>query len=106
MTDSRGGQAARLCAFRPGYMEEYLSTGQTIVHTGSIMLQQGQTLYSNFGNPMLTLIQDTVGRHDLLLPADDARVLHHALHQRLAPDDAGRARHRVAAVRGRLRSRA
>ena len=73
VTDSWGGQVALLCAFRPGYMEEYLSTGQTIVHTGSIMLQQGQTLYSNFGNPMLTLMQDTVGRHDLLLPADDAR---------------------------------
>ncbi len=73
VTDSSGGQVAPLCTFRLGYMEEYLSTGQTIVHTGSIMLQQGQTLYSNFGNPMLTLVQDTVGRHDLLLPADDAR---------------------------------
>ena len=73
VTDSWGGQVAHFCAFKQGYMEEYLSTGQTIAHTGSIMLQQGQTLYSNLGNAMLTLIQDTVGRHDLLLPADDAR---------------------------------
>lgn len=73
VTDSWGGQVAHFCAFRQGYMEEYLSTGQTIVQTGSIMLQQGQTLSSNFGNPMLTLVRDTVGRHDLLLPADDAR---------------------------------
>ena len=73
VTDPNGGQTAPFCAFRQGYMEEYLSTSQTIAHTGSIMLQQGQTLYSNLGNAMLTVVQDTVGRHDLLLPADDAR---------------------------------
>ncbi len=73
VTDPHGGQTAPFCAFRIGYMEEYLSTSQTIAHTGSIMLQQGQTLYSNLGNAMLTVVQDGVGRHDLLLPADDAR---------------------------------
>lgn len=73
ITDMSGGQTAPLCAFRQGYTEEYLSTSQTIVHTGSIMLQQGQTLYSNLGNAMLAVVQDDVGRHDLLLPADDAR---------------------------------
>ncbi len=71
VTDQSGGQTAAFCAFRQGYMDEYLSTGQTIVHSGSIMLQRGQTLYSNFGNPMLTLVKDDVGRHDLLLPTDD-----------------------------------
>ncbi len=73
VTDPNGGQTAPFCAFRLGYMEEYLSTSQTIAHTGSIMLQQGQTLYSNLGNAMLAVVQDGVGRHDLLLPADDAR---------------------------------
>ncbi len=73
VTDSMGGQVAHLCAFRTGYMEEYLSTRQTIVQSGSIMLQAGQTLYSNFGNPMLSFIADDVGRHDLILPVDDAR---------------------------------
>jgi uncharacterized protein YcgI (DUF1989 family) len=73
VTDASGGQVAPFCAFRLGYVEEYLSTSQTIVHTGSIMLQSGQTLYSNLGNAMLTLVRDSVGRHDLLLPVDDAR---------------------------------
>jgi len=73
VTDANGGQTAPFCAFRLGYMEESLSTSQTIAHTGSIMVQQGHTLYSNLGNPMLAVIQDGVGRHDLLLPADDAR---------------------------------
>lgn len=73
ITDVNGGQTAPFCAFRQGYMEEYLSTSQTIAHTGSIMLQQGHTLFSNLGNPMLVVVQDSVGRHDLLLPADDAR---------------------------------
>ncbi len=73
VTDASGGQTAPFCAFRQGYTEEYLSTSQTIAHTGSIMMQQGQTLYSNLGNAMLVVVQDGVGRHDLLLPADDAR---------------------------------
>lgn len=73
ITDAAGGQTAPLLAFRQGYMEEYLSTSQTIVHTGSIMLQAGQTLSSNFGNAMLALVKDDVGRHDLILPVDDAR---------------------------------
>ncbi len=73
VTDPNGGQTAPFCAFRLGYMEEYLSTSQTIAHTGSIMVQQDQMLYSNLGNPMLVVVQDGVGRHDLLLPADDAR---------------------------------
>jgi uncharacterized protein YcgI (DUF1989 family) len=71
ITDSLGGQTAAFCAFRQGYMDEYLSTKQTIVQSGTIMLQQGQTLFSNFGNPMLVLVKDDVGRHDLLLPVDD-----------------------------------
>ncbi len=72
IVDSFGGQTAALCAFRQGYVEEHLSTGQTVAHSGSIMLQNGQTLYSNFGNAMLALVKDDVGRHDLLLPIDDA----------------------------------
>lgn len=71
--DVAGGQVAPLVAFRSDYHEEYLSTSQTVAHNGSIMLQTGHTLVSNLGNAMFTLLADTVGRHDLLLPADDAR---------------------------------
>lgn len=73
VVDTQGGQVAPLCAFRQDYPEEYTSTSQTILHTGSIMLQAGQSVISNLGNPMLTLLHDTAGRHDLFLPADDAR---------------------------------
>lgn len=73
VADTMGGQVALFTAFRQDYYEEYVSTSQTIAHNGSIMLQTGHVLTSNLGNAMFTLLEDTVGRHDLLLPADDAR---------------------------------
>jgi len=73
VADTLGGQVALFTAFRQDYHEEYVSTSQTIGYNRNFMLQTGHVLVSNLGNPMLTLVEDTVGRHDLLLPADDAR---------------------------------
>ena len=67
VTDSHGEQVSDLAAFAAEDPLERLSPGRTIDYAGSIYLTAGGVLYSNRSRPMLTIIRDTVGRHDLLL---------------------------------------
>lgn len=73
ISDVSGKQVANLIAFGAADQNEYLSTAHTRQINNSLMLIQGMTIYSNRRNAMLVLLDDTVGRHDILLPADDAR---------------------------------
>lgn len=72
ITDHNGKQVCTLIAFVRDDHSEYLSPAQTRIKQGSIMLSPGSDLVSNRRAPLLTLEQDTVGRHDLLYPACDA----------------------------------
>lgn len=69
----QGKQVADFVAFNVDDPAEFLSTAMTRAKNNSIMLQQGMKLYSNRRNPLLELVEDTVGRHDLLFPACDPR---------------------------------
>lgn len=69
--DVHGKQTAVFIAFNQHDVNETLSPAVTRGRLSSIMLQLNNRLYSNLGQPMLTLEADTVGRHDLLLPAFD-----------------------------------
>src|SRR5215211_1139221 len=69
----QGKQVADFVAFNLDDREEYLSTATTRAKNNSIMLQQGMKLYSNRRNSMLEVVEDTVGRHDMLFPACDPR---------------------------------
>ncbi len=71
--DSRGKQVCALIAFARDNHDEYLSTSYTRAALACIMLEPNAVLLSNRRNPFFTLEEDTVGRHDLLLPACDAR---------------------------------
>ncbi|MCS7049985.1 MAG: urea carboxylase-associated family protein [Thermomicrobium sp.] len=73
ITDVQGKQVAAMVAFNLHDIRERLSPAHTRAINGSLMLVQTMTLYSNRRNPMLVLLEDTVGRHDLLLPACDQR---------------------------------
>jgi len=66
--DLEGRQVADLLAFNKHNPREHLSTGATIDCSGSLYLQERGLLYSNMYNPMLQLVEDTVGVHDLLHP--------------------------------------
>jgi len=66
--DLEGRQVADLLAFSYKDSREMLSTGATIDSNGALYLAQGNFLYSNQYNPLLELIEDTVGAHDLLHP--------------------------------------
>ena len=64
--DSEGGQVADLVCFRHDDTGEWLSNGRSFHYNETLFLTQGHTLYSNRSSPMLTIVGDTVGRHDFL----------------------------------------
>ncbi len=64
--DVEGEQVADLVCFARRDTAEYLSSGRSIDYNEKLYLSTGDILYSNRSNPMLTIIRDTVGRHDFL----------------------------------------
>jgi len=67
--DVEGAQVADLTACALSETDERLSPAVTIDCTGSISVGKGSVLYSTSYRPMLTVVEDTVGTHDLLYPA-------------------------------------
>ena len=71
ITDVQGKQVADFVAFGLDDRAEYLSVAHTRSANASVMLQTGMKLYSNRRAPMFELVEDKVGRHDLLFAACD-----------------------------------
>jgi uncharacterized protein len=65
--DLEGEQVADLIAFNRSDKTEWLSSGRSLDYANRIYLTKGDILYSNRSRPMLTIIEDAVGRHDFLL---------------------------------------
>jgi uncharacterized protein YcgI (DUF1989 family) len=65
--DPQGEQVADLLAFNAHDMDEVISSGRTLDYAERIYLTTGDTLYSNRSTPLLTIVADSVGRHDFLL---------------------------------------
>ena len=65
--DLEGEQVADLIAFNSSDKNEWLSSGRSIDYANRIYLSKGDVLYSNRSRPMLTIVEDDVGRHDFLL---------------------------------------
>ena len=79
VADPKGEQVADLIAFDLEQNSEWLSSGRTIDYAGTIYLTRGHTLYSNRSIPMLTILEDDVGRHDFLFTpcsSDTFRILY------------------------------
>lgn len=75
--DPEGGQVSDLLAVSRSDPGEILSNGRTFDYEESIKLKTGSQLWSNQSNPMLTIIEDTVGTHDFLLtPCSKATFKH------------------------------
>ena len=68
-----GKQVSDFVAFNAADPAEHLSTAVTRSKNTSIMLQKGMSIYSNRRNPMFELVEDSVGRHDMLFAACDPR---------------------------------
>lgn len=79
VTDLEGEQVADLVCFSQTDRREWISSGRTIDYANSIYLTTDNVLYSNRSSPMLTIVQDDVGRHDFLLTPcspDTFRILY------------------------------
>lgn len=66
--DIEGGQVVDFFTEVTGNPLEFLSTGVTIDCNESLRLHIGDTIYTNLYHPMLKVIADDVGEHDLLHP--------------------------------------
>src|SRR5216110_1561444 len=65
--DLEGEQVADFMAFNRVDKSEWLSSGRSIDYANRIYLTKGDLLYTNRSRPMLTIVEDDVGRHDFLL---------------------------------------
>jgi uncharacterized protein YcgI (DUF1989 family) len=65
--DVEGEQVSDLVAFSWHDRNEWLSSGRTLDYGSTLFPTTGNQLYSNRSNAMLTIVRDTVGRHDFLL---------------------------------------
>jgi uncharacterized protein YcgI (DUF1989 family) len=73
IVDVHGRQTATLIAFNADNLDETLSPGVTRGRLNSIMVQLNDRLWTNLSRPIFEIEADTVGRHDLLLPAYDVQ---------------------------------
>lgn len=65
--DPQGEQVSDLLAFNADDIAEVISSGRTLDYASRLFLTTGDPLYSNRSRIMLTIVEDTVGRHDFLL---------------------------------------
>ena len=68
VVDIEGGQVVDFFAEAYGNPNEFLSTGVTIDCNESLKLNVEDIIYTNLYRPMLKIIFDDVGEHDLLHP--------------------------------------
>lgn len=66
--DPLGGQSGDLVAFSVDGGER-LSNGRSFDYGGKVYLSTGDVLWSDRSHPMLTIVEDEVGRHDFLYAA-------------------------------------
>lgn len=68
VTDTEGGQVVDFFAEAADNSAEFLSTGVTIDCNESLRLNVGDCIFTNLYRPMLKVVADNVGEHDLLHP--------------------------------------
>jgi uncharacterized protein YcgI (DUF1989 family) len=75
--DPQGVQVSDMLAYNSADVGEAISNGRTFDYEETIALTTGNRLWSNRSNPMLTIVEDTAGRHDFLLtPCSEATFRH------------------------------
>lgn len=77
--DPNGQQVADLVAASLADVREIISSGRTLDYESRIYLTTGNVIWSNRSQPMLEIIEDSVGRHDFLLTpcsADTFRIIY------------------------------
>ncbi|WP_116141991.1 urea amidolyase associated protein UAAP2 [Trinickia diaoshuihuensis] len=82
--DLEGNQAVDTLFYRTSDPTERYSAQDTIREQRNLYLTAGSVLMSNFGNPMMTIVADTCGRHDTLggACAAESNTVRYALEKR------------------------
>lgn len=83
VTDPLGEQVSDLLAFSSADPKEVISSGRSLDYASKIYLSTGDNLYSNRSRVMLSIVEDTVGRHDFFLTpcsADTFRIIYGDMH--------------------------
>lgn len=69
--DVEGKQVGDFVCFSRKDPDEFVSPVHMRASLSSIRLQEGDGLYSNRRRPLMTVVKDTVGKHDFFFPACD-----------------------------------
>ncbi len=75
--DIEGKQVADLFAYNLESPDEKLSTSATLDALGRLFIKKNDSLFSNRYSPMLKIVEDTVGKHDILHPACSKYMFKH-----------------------------
>ncbi|MXP15082.1 DUF1989 domain-containing protein [Altererythrobacter confluentis] len=75
--DPQGVQVSDLVAYNADDVREVISNGRTFDYEETIRLTAGHQLWSNRSNPMLSIIEDSVGLHDFLLTPCSTATFEH-----------------------------
>jgi len=71
VVDLDGQQVGDLAAWMASDPEEYLSPGHTVSSLAKLVPEVGDSILSNHRTPLLKILRDDVGRHDLIVPCCD-----------------------------------
>jgi len=84
IVDLEGNQAVDTLFFNAARPEERYSATDTLRAQAAVYLTTGSKLLSNLGNPMLSIVADTCGRHDTLGGAcsSESNTVRYALEKR------------------------
>lgn len=71
IVDLEGRQVADMIAFCENDMNEVFSPAHTRSCQNSTEIKVGDHLFSNRRNPLMEIVEDTVGKHDMVVPCCD-----------------------------------
>jgi uncharacterized protein YcgI (DUF1989 family) len=71
IVDLEGQQVGDLAAWMSADPEEYLSPSHTVSSLSKLVPEVGDSILSNHRTPLLKVLRDDVGRHDLMVPCCD-----------------------------------
>jgi uncharacterized protein YcgI (DUF1989 family) len=73
LIDLEGQQVGDFVAFNASDRRERLSTCYTRSMLSRLYVREGDRLYTNFRQPIVEIVEDKVGRHDILIAACDRK---------------------------------
>jgi urea carboxylase-associated protein 1 len=84
LLDLEGNQAVDTLFYSAANPRERYDAQRTLRRQGKVYLTTGSVLYSNLGNPLLSIVADTCGRHDTLggACAQESNTVRYALGKR------------------------